>query len=102
MDNYLNVKHNFANLDDVIIHYVVAGDGPPVVLLHGWPQTWWEWRHVIPVLSQKYTVIAPDLRGLGDSSRPLIGYDKKTVAYDIWRLMNEILGYSNFLSLIHI
>ena len=96
MDNYLNVTHNFANLDDVIIHYVVAGDGPPVVLLHGWPQTWWEWRHVIPVLSQNYTVIAPDLRGLGDSSRPVIGYDKKTVAYDIWRLMNEILGYSNF------
>ena len=62
MDNYLNVTHNFANLDDVIIHYVVAGDGPPVVLLHGWPQTWWEWRHVIPVLAQNYTVIAPDLR----------------------------------------
>ncbi|MBH67681.1 MAG: alpha/beta hydrolase [Rhodospirillaceae bacterium] len=96
MNQDLDVKHNFADLGDVLIHYVMAGAGPAIVLLHGWPQTWWEWRHIIPSLAMNYTVIAPDLRGLGDSSRPLNGYDKKTVANDIWRLVNEILGYKSF------
>ena len=96
MSNNLDVIHKFADLDDVILHYVISGNGPPVVLLHGWPQTWWEWRHVIPFLAKNHTVIAPDLRGLGDSSRPLTGYDKKTVANDVWRLMNEVLGFSTF------
>ena len=90
------VAHHYADLDDVLIHYVTAGAGPPVVLLHGWPQTWWEWRHVIPSLSRRYTVICPDLRGLGDSSRPLDGYDKKTVANDIWRVVGERLGHRSF------
>ena len=99
MSNNLDVIHNFADLEDVILHYVISGKGPPVVLLHGWPHTWWEWRHVIPGLAKKHTVIAPDLRGLGDSSRPLTGYDKKTVANDVWRLMNEVLGLVLFLPL---
>ena len=90
------VDHRYADLGDVLIHYVVAGSGPTLVLLHGWPQTWWEWRHVIPPLAQNYTVIAPDLRGLGDSSRPVDGYDKKTVANDIWRLLAEQLGCGSF------
>ena len=90
------IAHHYADLGEVLIHYVTAGQGPPVVLLHGWPQTWWEWRHVIPALAQRYTVIAPDLRGLGDSSRPLTGYDKKTVADDIWRLVGEKLGHKSF------
>ena len=97
----LSVKHNYADLGDVMLHYVTAGKGPPIVLLHGWPQTWWEWRHIIPVLSEDYTVIAPDLRGLGDSSRPLGGYDKMTVANDIWKLVSEKLGYSSFLLVGH-
>ena len=90
------VTHRYADLGEVLIHYVIAGNGPPLVLLHGWPQTWWEWRHVIPPLAQNYTVIAPDLRGLGDSSRPLDGYDKKTIANDIWRLLAEQLGHRSF------
>ena len=90
------LSHHFAQLDDVTLHYVTGGRGPVVVLLHGWPQTWYEWRHVIPALAQRYTVIAPDLRGLGDSSRPLAGYDKKTVANDIWRLVNGKLGHQQF------
>jgi pimeloyl-ACP methyl ester carboxylesterase len=51
------------------MHYVMGGQGDAVVLLHGWPQTWYEWRHIMPALAKNYTVIAPDLRGLGDSSR---------------------------------
>lgn len=90
------VTHHYADLGEVMLHYVTAGNGPPVVLIHGYPQTWWEWRHQIAALSEKYTVIAPDMRGLGDSSRPLTGYDKRTIANDIWRVVNEELGYESF------
>ena len=96
----LDVTHHYAAVDDVMIHYVMAGPGigkaPPVVLLHGWPQTWYEWRHIIPGLAERYTVIAPDMRGLGDSSRPLTGYDKKTVSNDIWRVLHETLKIDRF------
>ena len=64
------MDHHHADLGDVRLHYVTAGSGLPVVLLHGWPQSWYEWRHIIPALAERYHVIAPDLRGLGDSSRP--------------------------------
>ena len=90
------ISHNYADLGEVLLHYVTAGSGPPVILIHGYPQTWWEWRHQIPVLAENYSVIAPDMRGLGDSSRPSTGYDKKTIANDIWRLVNEVLGYKRF------
>jgi pimeloyl-ACP methyl ester carboxylesterase len=90
------VSHHFADLGDVRLHYVTAGSGFPIVLLHGWPQSWYEWRHIIPVLAERYQVIAPDLRGLGDSSRPQEGYDKKTVGNDIWRLVNGTLGIREF------
>lgn len=90
------ITHDFAQVDDVMLHYVTSGRGPAVVLLHGWPQTWYGWRHIIPVLARRYTVIAPDLRGLGDSSRPLAGYDKKTVAHDVWQLVNGKLGHQQF------
>jgi len=90
------ITHHVADLSDVRLHYVTAGDGPPVVLLHGWPQTWYEWRHVIPALAEHHRVIAPDLRGLGDSSRPEGGYDKKTVAGDVWELVDSELGQTRF------
>jgi pimeloyl-ACP methyl ester carboxylesterase len=87
-------QHHTIALDDVRVHYVIAGRGEPVVLLHGWPQTWFEWRRIIPALAEKYTVIAPDLRGLGDSSKPLGGYDKRTVAGDVYQLVHK-LGFEH-------
>jgi pimeloyl-ACP methyl ester carboxylesterase len=90
------VEHHYAELGEAMLHYVTAGQGPPVVLLHGWPQTWWEWPHTMAALAPHYTVIAPDLRGLGDSSRPLGGYDKRTVAGDVWRLVSQTLGHQRF------
>ncbi len=90
------IHHHHTDLGDVRLHYVTAGQGFPVVLLHGWPQTWYEWRHIIPELAKNYRVIAPDLRGLGDSSRPADGYDKKTVGNDVWRLVHEKLGIDAF------
>lgn len=88
--------HRFADLGEVRLHFVSAGQGDPVLLLHGWPQTWYEWRHVLPGLAKHYRVIAPDLRGLGDSSRPAGGYDKATVANDVWRLLHDHLGIARF------
>jgi pimeloyl-ACP methyl ester carboxylesterase len=84
--------HAHADVGDVRLHYVTAGDGPAILLLHGWPQSWYMWRDVMPGLAARYRVIAPDLRGLGDSSRPAGGYDKKTLAEDVWRLAHEVLG----------
>jgi pimeloyl-ACP methyl ester carboxylesterase len=72
------------------MHYVTAGSGYPLVLLHGWPQSWYEWRHVIPALAEHYTVIAPDLRGLGDSEKPMSGYDKRTLATDVRELLTQL------------
>jgi pimeloyl-ACP methyl ester carboxylesterase len=83
-------KHHTATVGEVRLHYVTAGSGDAVVLLHGWPQTWFEWRRIIPALAAKYTVIAPDLRGLGDSSKPQGGYDKRTVADDIYKLVQKL------------
>jgi pimeloyl-ACP methyl ester carboxylesterase len=97
----MSLEHQYAELSNARLHYVVAGDGPPVVLLHGWPQTWYAWRKVIPLLANRYRVIAPDLRGLGDSSRPTLGYDKRTVGRDIWQLITEVLGHSRFLLVGH-
>jgi pimeloyl-ACP methyl ester carboxylesterase len=86
------IEHHECELKDSRVHYVTAGQGQPVVLLHGWPQTWYAWRKIIPALSRLYRVIAPDLRGLGDSSRPASGFDKKTVAQDVAELLQSELG----------
>ena len=76
------------------LHYVTSGDGPrTIVLLHGFPQTWWEWRHVIPAFTDAgFRVVAPDYRGAGHSWRPPGGYDKVTVAGDVRRLLREHLA----------
>ncbi|ARV57816.1 hypothetical protein BZZ01_03470 [Nostocales cyanobacterium HT-58-2] len=85
-------SHHTAFVNGIRQHYVIGGKGDPVVLLHGWPQTWYEWRRIMPALAEKYTVIAPDLRGMGDSSKPSAGYDKRTVAEDIHQLVH-LLGF---------
>jgi hypothetical protein len=78
--NNVTFSHHMASVNGIQLHFVIGGQGEPIVLLHGWPQTWYEWRHVMPALAKNYTVIVPDLRGLGDSSKPVSGYDGKTVA----------------------
>ncbi len=83
-------SHHTAAVNGIQIHYVIGGQGDPLVLLHGWPETWYAWRHVMPALAKNYTVIAPDLRGLGDSSKPTTGYDGKTVAEDIHQLIGKL------------
>jgi pimeloyl-ACP methyl ester carboxylesterase len=83
-------SHHTAAVNGIQMHYVIGGQGDPVVLLHGWPQTWYEWHKVMPALAKNYTVVAPDLRGLGDTSKPLTGYDANTTAEDIYQLLSML------------
>ena len=85
-------EHHHFDLADSRVHYLTAGQGAPLVLLHGWPQTCHAWHKVVPALARRFRVIAPDLRGLGDSSRPRDGFDKQTVARDIAQLLRSGLG----------
>jgi pimeloyl-ACP methyl ester carboxylesterase len=96
IDN-VTFSHHMASVNNISLHYVIGGQGDPVVLLHGWPETWYEWHKVMPALAKNYTVIAPDLRGLGDSSKPLTGYDGKTLAEDIHQLVTQLGFKSIFL-----
>ncbi|WET78316.1 alpha/beta hydrolase [Amycolatopsis sp. QT-25] len=82
-----------ADVNGVRLHYVAGGSGSPVVLLPGWPQTWWAFHKVMPALAANHRVIAVDLRGMGGSSKPQAGYDKETMAADIHALLAE-LGYA--------
>jgi len=76
--------HRYADVNGARVHYVIGGAGPKVVLLHGFPYTWMLWHELMPLLAGAgYTVIAPDLRGLGHSSKPEDGYDCLTVAEDV-------------------
>lgn len=84
-------RHERARVNDTELHYVIGGHGPAVVLLHGWPYTWVEWRKVMPILrSAGFTVVAPDLRGFGDSGKPDSGYLKRDVAEDVHRLVGQL------------
>jgi pimeloyl-ACP methyl ester carboxylesterase len=89
IDN-VTFSHHTAAVNGIQVHYVMGGKGEPVVLLHGWPETWYAWHKVMPALAKNYTVIAPDLRGLGDSSKPTTGYDGKMVAEDIHQMVGKL------------
>jgi len=89
IDN-VTFSHHTTSVNGIQLHYVIGGQGDPVVLLHGWPETWYTWHKVMPALAKNYTVIARDLRGLGDSSKPPTGYDGKTVADDIHQLVTQL------------
>jgi pimeloyl-ACP methyl ester carboxylesterase len=87
--------HGMADIEPGLrLHYVTAGEGErTIVLLHGFPQTWWQWHHLIPgLVDASFKVVAPDYRGAGHSWRPLGGYDKRTMAGDIHRLLRAHLG----------
>ena len=99
IDN-VTFSHHMASVNGIQMHYVMGGKGDPVVLLHGWPETWHAWRHIMPALAKNYTVVVPDLRGLGDSSKPVTGYDGKTTAEDIYQLVSQ-LGFKQIFLIGH-
>jgi alpha-beta hydrolase superfamily lysophospholipase len=78
-------------------HVVTGGQGPPLLLVHGWPQTWYAWRLVMPALAQHYSVIAADQRGTGLSGKPAGGYDTATLASDLAALMDALAAWGSCL-----
>jgi pimeloyl-ACP methyl ester carboxylesterase len=85
-------RNGDAEVNGTRIHYVEGGKGTPLLLLPGWPQTWWEFHKIMPELAKHHRVIAVDLRGMGASAKPVSGYDKKNMAKDIHEL-TRALGY---------
>jgi pimeloyl-ACP methyl ester carboxylesterase len=85
-------RHEMTEVAGVQMHYVTGGTGRPLVLLHGWPQSWYSWRGIMPALAEKYTVYALDLPGLGDSVGAPSGYDKATLARYVHGLLADKLG----------
>ena len=77
------------------LHAVTGGDGPPLLLVHGWPQTWYAWRMLMPTLARDFRVIGVDQRGIGLSDKPQDGYDTGTLARDLVALM-DALGHQRF------
>lgn len=85
-------QHSFVETNRIRLHCVTQGEGELVILLHGFPEFWYSWRHQIPALAQHFKVVVPDLRGYNDSDKPASGYDLDTLSADICGLI-ENLGY---------
>jgi pimeloyl-ACP methyl ester carboxylesterase len=88
-----NFINKMANVNGINIHYVTGGTGEVLLLIHGFGQNWYMWNRLLPELSKYFTVIAPDLPGVGESDKPDGGYDKKTLAADLHGLIKQ-LGYN--------
>jgi len=85
----------YVDTGELRLHAVTGGDGPPLMLVHGWPQTWYAWRMLMPTLARDFSVVAVDQRGIGLSDKPQHGYDTATLASDLVALM-DALGHSRF------
>ena len=83
-------EHHYADVNGVRLHYAAGGTGVPLVLLPGWPRTWWQYRKMMPALARRYRVIVCELRGMGESSKPAAGYDKKNMARDVYELVSSL------------
>jgi pimeloyl-ACP methyl ester carboxylesterase len=84
------VEHEFVDAGGLRFHVALAGEGPPVLMLHGWPQHWYLWRDVIPVVAPHARVIAPDFRGFGWSDVPADGYEKDQLMRDVVAVLDEL------------
>lgn len=87
-------RSQYVDAGDVRLHAVIGGEGPPVLLVHGWPESWYAWRFVMPELARDFEVIAVDQRGMGLSDKPQAGYDTATQAGDLVALM-DALGHDD-------
>src|SRR4051812_657591 len=85
----------YVDTGELRLHVVIGGDGPPLLLVHGWPETWYAWRLLMPALAGDFEVIAVDQRGMGLSDKPQSGYDTGTLAGDLIALM-DALGHERF------
>ena len=85
----------YVDTGELRLHAVTGGDGPPLLLVHGWPQTWYQFRLIMPGLARDFSVVAVDQRGIGLSDKPPGGYDTATLASDLVKLM-DALGHPRF------
>jgi pimeloyl-ACP methyl ester carboxylesterase len=86
------IEHHRIDANGVALLYAAAGRGRPLVLIHGFPQTWYQWRSIIARLGNGFRIIAPDLRGIGSAPGPATGYDKHTLAGDIHAIVTAECG----------
>jgi pimeloyl-ACP methyl ester carboxylesterase len=86
----IGATSHFVSVNGIRLHYIAAGTGPTMIVLHGWPETSASWHGVMPRLAREFTIVAPDLRGTGKTERPPGGYDKKTLALDIAGLIEHL------------
>ncbi len=84
------VRHRTLTVNGVEFHLAEAGAGQPLLMLHGWPQHWYEWRHLIGALQDDYHIICPDLRGFGWSAAPAAGYEKEQLVDDILGILDAL------------
>lgn len=90
MNQQTTITHHSAYVNGIRLRYAICGAGPVVVLIHGFPQSSHAWHKLMPLLASDYTVIAPDMRGAGNSDKPGYGYDKCTMAKDINELVHQL------------
>lgn len=95
-----NLKHEYIRVNGIRLHYVTAGQGPLLLMLHGFPEFWYSWRHQIPLLSPYFTVVAPDLRGYNLSDKPNWGYETDVLVRDVAELITA-LGHNDAVVLGH-
>ncbi|MBP2478881.1 pimeloyl-ACP methyl ester carboxylesterase [Crossiella equi] len=86
----LGFESRFADVNGTRLHHVIGGTGSPLVLLGGWPQTWWQFRKIMPALAERHRVVVAEIRGQGASAKPESGYDKKTMARDVHELLRHL------------
>jgi len=86
-----NFSNHYAEVNGTRLHYVSGGQGEPLILIPGYPETWWAYHKVMPLLASKYYVVVAEMRGMGSSDKSVSGYDKKNMAKDIYELV-KILG----------
>lgn len=90
INDFPGFTNQYATVNGVKLHYVEGGSGMPLICLPGWPQTWYSYHPVATELAKTFRVIIVDIRGMGSSDKPASGYDKKTMATDIWELVRQL------------
>jgi pimeloyl-ACP methyl ester carboxylesterase len=88
--NWPGFENKYAVVNGVKLHYAEGGSGVPLLCLPGWPQTWYSFHKVAPQLAERYRVVVVDIRGMGTSGKPQDGYDKKTMAKDVYELVRHL------------
>ena len=98
----LKMKHQYAGVNGVRLHYVMAGEGPLIIFLHGFPEFWYEWKNQLPEFAADHRAVAPDMRGYNLSEKPpgVDAYQMQNLVADV-RALAEHLGYKKFVLVGH-